>query len=135
MPKLQEYSASAICTRTAVGECNWPLERIVKYLEKHNEKSVDALWIAKQRDVKRSDKLWILICRMNDPHCINVTSQPKANGLAPAYIKKRIREFICTEEDEEDIDNNWLEVAVDSKNILKRAMKLIVKLLEEHEKK
>ena len=107
MPKLREYSAKAI--------------------------RVSALWVAKRRDIMRIDKLWILICRGQDPYMLD-DMYPKANGVAPLKIREKVRKFICNAEGSEDIYNDWMEEGLDNKNIQRRAMKLVIKLLEEHER-
>ena len=113
MPKLKKYSAKEI---NLVSYC-WDLNRISEYLKKHKKRKVDVLWIAKRKDIKRVDKLWVLF--------------RAAYGLAPEPVEKIILKRISSKN---GMNHSVWGYVNSNPSEAKRIMTLAVKLLEEYRK-
>lgn len=123
MPKLRLYSAQEISRRVIC--CAWSPKRIENKLKKHKKKKVDALWIAKQKDIPYRDRLWVLLT--TDPH----------SGLAPRHIRIMTKEYIARETNDCDSDRveSWFVHVSNSPSLRVKALTFLVERLKEHQKK
>ena len=124
MPKLKTYNAFDIYCRVHYHcRSTWPLKRIKDYLKKNGKRRVDALWIAKRKDVKSLDRLWVLLAS-------SWHTPGYQHGLAPKEIRREITEY-CKKVGQTWY---WYNFTVDNVNARRNVMKMLIRRLEKYEK-